>query len=697
MTAMPLALADSLEAVGLPAIVRQEIDLLAGLLKQILAMPNGQRMAGYDSAARQMRAAGYKMSAGGIRSLAASYRASGQDWHSLIDRRRVPHTDNKLPAAFVQQVKRRFERQHRSSTQAWHDLIKDWRAGKPIPGYAVPPEADPFTGIPHGWSRKNLLRACRSTSFEKAAMRIGLGYAKAKHGPKLFKSRADLYPFSHLAWDDVEHDNFVHLLTRSTRQQCRAVNIGVLDVLSADAFDYGTRPMIKRYDPKQDKMVKDKLKEENVRFLYAKVLYEYGFNPRGTCNVIERGTSTFRESVQRITHDRFKEVYGAPLITFDMGGWAGKEQVVAGMFLGNGGGNPRHKPWLESFHNLLHNRMASLPGQTGPDVERRPEQLDGMQKEVNDLFKIYAVLSESQREKLIFPSLEFYSQFLPLQRDIYEAIAWCTDHDLEGWAACKFLTMDYRFHRGSKEWIPEQEFPRLDNNTQLMLRQAFDLDKACGRPRRLSRREVRLCGMSELVKPPVSIIAEILYEDLAVEKKIRNSYFHIQNEEISAEEILYEPVVRTMDGREIALDQHETYEVVINPFKLDELWVYSGRRGKGETQGGFLGLARRAAEGSMIDPKKNAEALGRYEHLYKVAKAPLIKRHADLARDEAKRVQHNTAVITGPGSDDEARVQQLRRESSPATTDADFIDDAAPLPSVPIESSTSELNDTDFL
>ncbi len=65
-------------------------------------------------------------------------------------------------------------------------------------------------------------------------MRVGLGYAKAKHGVKLYHTRKDLWHLSHIMPDDVEHDEFVYVGTKS--QACRVAQIGMLDVFPGIIF-----------------------------------------------------------------------------------------------------------------------------------------------------------------------------------------------------------------------------------------------------------------------------------------------------------------------------------------------------------------------------------------------------------------------------------------------------------------------------
>lgn len=50
---------------------------------------------------------------------------------------------------------------HRSrngtSRTVWRQIIRDWRLGKPVPGYDTAPPPGP-SGIPYGWSYANLMR-----------------------------------------------------------------------------------------------------------------------------------------------------------------------------------------------------------------------------------------------------------------------------------------------------------------------------------------------------------------------------------------------------------------------------------------------------------------------------------------------------------------------------------------------------------
>ncbi len=141
-------------------------------------------------------------------------------------------------------------------------------------------------------------------------------------------------------------------------------------------------------------------------------MFDFGYSPLGTTYPAEMGTATIREDIARILHDRT-----GGLVRVDLAGWTGKKkQIVEGMFIGRGGGNPRHKAPLESLHNLLHNKMAALPGQTGPDVERRPEQLHGMLTAQEELMGIAKMLTPWQAEQLQYPLLEYSKQFLPRAR-----------------------------------------------------------------------------------------------------------------------------------------------------------------------------------------------------------------------------------------------------------------------------------------
>jgi len=677
MTALPLALDASLKSVGLPVAVRKEINLLVKLLKEVQAAPHGQKGLAYEHGARQMTAAGYEMTTEGFRKLMPLYEEEG--WEGLIDGRKVSHADNKLPVAFVQEVKRRFDLQPRSRKDAWQTLISEWKKGKPITGYRISPPADAFTRIPVGWSYKHLCRVCKSSAFERVAMTIGLGKARAKHGSKLFQSRIGCYPFSHVMIDDVYHDNFVHVLTKKHRQLCRVAELGCLDVLSGSRFMYGSLPLLKKKDG-----TTDSIKESYTRLLVAKYLYEYGFSPRGTIILGEHKTATLRDNIVALLSDRTEG-----LVTFDAGGWTGKQQAVAGMFRGDGGGNPRHKSLLESFHNLMHNRFAALPGQTGPDVERRPEFLDGMLKESDQLLRVASQLSPWQVERLKFPTLEYFTEFLSLAQEIYRHIDFDPDHNLEGWEKLGYMTRRFRLHRDDDKWIDEQKFlTDYSPAAQGAIREIVKGDPACQDVRRLSRGEVFAMGRKQVIPASVALIAEMLYEDIAKPRSCRNSYFEFQDEELDPEPLRYESRVRKLDGREMELAD-DTYDVVANPFDLRELWVYTGR-------GEYLGLARRVEPVSRTDREGVQRELARVGERTNALRAPLLQRHAQLAREETRRQQNNNDVIDGPRSPEEARAEQTRLAEPLSADDAAALSTPVEITPTPTPAA-SELSTQDFL
>jgi hypothetical protein len=635
MTAMPLALADTMAVASLEADIRREVDLLTPLIQEVIRAPHGAKRAAQENAARQMTAAGYEMTFHAIRGLVPIYKREG--WRGLIDGRKREHEDNALPAAFKAEVKRRFEAHGRSIARAHEDLLNDWRRGKPIPGYPKHPKAQTHQSYPRGWSLKNLERVCKSSAWEKAVMRVGSGYANAKHGVKHFTTRKDLWHLSHVMLDDVDHDNFVYVGTKS--QACRVSQLGMMDVLSGCYFHYGTHPQLKRYDAKQEKYVTDKLKEANTRFLLASELYRFGYSPRGTEYVGEHATATIRDDTARILHDRTKAIHGDALIRVNLGGWTGKQQIVAGMFLGDGGGNPRHKAALESWHNLLHNWLGSLPGQTGPNVERRPEQLAGLLKANDELATIAQQLSPWAAQQLKFPLKEYWTEFLPILDETIRLINDRRTHNLEGWYELGFLTDQYRFHRESEEWLSREQFLALPDPTQAWLSAQVKQDNSLHRPSKLSPSEVSAQKRGGSCQAPIGMIAEILYRDLHREEKIKDSYFSFRDQEIAppGEVIRYHACICSADGRYEEL-RGDKYDVVVNPMQPELLWIYTGK-------GAFLGTAPRAEKSSRVNQEQTKMTLAFEGQRKNALAAPLKERHADIARDEALRLRNNNAVI----------------------------------------------------
>lgn len=546
--------------------------------------------------------------------------------------------DSGLSGEFLEFWKRLVEGNQRKTAPAYRLLVRLWRARQPftfqeveypcIPGYEGWPG---WPNIPTGWGGKgrNLYRH-QPKKIELTALRHGLGRARALYGPKVLSTRVGLWHLSHIQIDDVWFDLKGHIL--ESPKQVRPLQLGMLDLLSGSRFEHGNVPQLVR-----DDKTKVNLKGSDMRYLLASYLYKHGISARGTALLGEHGTALIDGNVRDILTRTFGD-----LIQYGDSGMLGDVQALAGMGDGRGGrGNPNHKAALESLHNLIHNELAFIPGQIGHDRDQ-PEIFGAIERYDEGLLKLAQRLPPEVMRLFKFRTFEWHGQLVPLVNGILDAINKREDHDLEGWAELGFITRQYRLMPESNEWVNEERLLSLPLATRNAFLSMADTDPRCWTPKRLSPHEVFEMGRAkgEIIKPPASVIAEILYHDLAQPKRLRDDgVFKIEDQEIAPGSLYFDGLITSGDGRESRLRDGETYEVVINPFDTRHLWVYSGK-------GAFLGISnlikrhcRADAEGAQEAFKRSAKALA--ERM-----APTRRRNAHLTTNETARNKHNLGVLT---------------------------------------------------
>lgn len=570
-----------------------------------------------------------------------------------------------LPAEFVSHWKTLVEKNQRKTAPAYRALVRQWKDRHPIPGYSGHPG---WPNLPRGWDMRNLYRY-KPTKLEMTAMRHGQSRATTLHAPKVLSTRVGLWHLSHIVWDDVWLDVKAHLLTQ--RQPCRVLQIGALDLLSACRFHYGQRPQLIRADG-----TRASLTEADMRFALASQLFHYGISKRGTSMVIEHGTATIRDNVRDILSRGLGD-----LIRFEESGMTGKLQALAGMYDGKGGGgNFRHKAALESLHNLMHNELAALPGQTGHDRDE-PEFLQVMEREHEWLHRIAQRLSPELLAKFRSPFMEYHSELCPAVAGTLQAINERTEHDLEGWAELGYISRQYRLTPDSAEWMSEERLLALPAPARKAMIAIAEADKRCIMPQKLSPAEVFQRGKmgGDVMRVPVPVIAEILYLDLARPARADKGEFVVEDREISPGPMHFESRVMRADGREEELTQGETYELVINPYDPSIIsgqgtaFVYSGNRQKGA----FLGLARRVQRHSRADLESATRAHARIATRMSDLLSGVRSRHSGATRAIADRKAHNVRVIEehmqrrDESQDQAASVLSQYRASQVSTKPAD--------------------------
>lgn len=505
------------------------------------------------------------------------------DWRVLVNRAKCPEPGRVgLPPETILYWQQLCGGNQRKCRPAYRKLIEAWRAGKEIPGF---PKDAPRHVIPPGLSYQNLMRH-KPTKFETVAARQGRS-AAAAHRPLIYTTRENLWVGSHYLFDDMWHDHFVNIL--DTKQTGRPLEFHALDLFSACKFAWGMR--VRTENVLTGKM--EGLKEHMMRFLLASVLSDHGFSERGTIMVVEHGTAAIREELERLLHD-----LSGGRIKVSRSGMEGDPAFI-GQYAGRAKGNFRFKAALETLGNLIHNEMASLPGQAGMDVNRRPEWLDGLLKSNDALMNAMVALAVTHPEKAAKLRMPLMSlgEFQEVALEIYDRINKRTEHALEGWG---------------RQCTP-------DGSTGLM--------------RRFSPWEVWQAGRPQLRKFDPASVALLLSKDLGKEEQIRSSMIEMKVKEISPDPMRFD-CTAWRDG--------EKFLVVLNPLRPHELYLF-------DAQGRFKGVAPLIQRACPTDLEKLKRVFGANEKRLATLLKPVAAQGAEITKRRIEDMKHNAALLESAG------------------------------------------------
>jgi len=573
---------------SLPARAREEYRFWRAHLEPLLELERG-----VSSAIAELSRS-ISQSEGTIRKKFYAVKKSG--WGALIDRRLMgpgywnAGESRSLSHADKELVKRYCERYQRSSATAIKALRRDFVLAKVTTATPLNPE----TGYPCGWTERNLSRHI-PTRFELKNARIGRS-AAASERQLVYTTRANLWVGSHYLFDDMWHDHFVNHLDQ--RKSGRPLEFHALDLYSANKFAWGMRVRTMRDDGTMDG-----LKEADMRFLLAHVLGSFGYSAQGTTLVVEHGTAAIRADLEAFLADE-----SGGLISVARSGMEGAS-AAAHQYGGRAKGNFRFKAALETLGNLIHNEMAALPGQTGKDVDHRPEQLDGLLKANDALLRAIAFLPPERVEMLRWPLLSI-QQFQAIAGEIYQRINDRTDHELEGW---------------DMHYVP---------------------DLRRGGMRRKSPNEIFRPGARQLTRLRPQAIASILLPDMGEERSVRRGMIETRDGGISGDVLRYDARI---------LSDGERYSTILNPYAPDTIWAF-------DAKGRFVAACPRINSVDRADLQAVAESCGRAAKAEAEALAPFRSRHLKEAREKAANALHNAAVVSGAPitSEDRARVRLMR-------------------------------------
>lgn len=475
-------------------------------------------------------------------------RNSGGDWKVLVDKRKsATHRAEQAltrSAAFAAELVRRVEKHQRKNFPAFRELRKDWSARRiTIPGYETWPG---WPQIPAGWSDCNLGRIVKEhTNLARlSSLRIGTSSKTNPFLPHVLTTRVGLWPGAVIQLDDVWHDNIVTF--GKNRRPARVLELGALDLFSANRFHFGAKPRLRRETGSWET-----IGGADMRMFIAGMFHRFGYSPQGTMLMSEHATAKVSEHIARSLYDAT-----GGMIRVDYQPIEGKQAALCGFWNGTEGGNFRAKACLESTHNLMHNDLAALPMQTGSPSSglQGPVTTDRMLAYIERILKSVIEKVPHRAHLLRLPTLDFHTQFYPFLLDYYQfGLNGRTDHDLEGWQALGNVINEYTTIPGSGQFFDEETFLKLPMPSQIAIRTAAQEDPSSwSRRRNLSPAEVFERRPKFLPIPP-TVLCDMLGSDLAREVTARRGFLEFSDQAIACDPLIYQArfISGPRHGREI--------------------------------------------------------------------------------------------------------------------------------------------------
>ena len=528
------------------------------------------------------------ISEGTMRRLYYKWLKAGKNWRALVDMRTVfANRANVRTAqpAFRAHLALLASKHKRCLMSAIKELYREWREGKVIPGYEGL-NYKPNMPIPHGWSVDNLMGRMpdkRALAMTRQGVR-----AAADMLPQVFFTRAGLWPLARVQFDDVWLDCKVQGYGPDGRPCVdRPLQLGCLDYFTGKRLSSFTKVRAKAEDGHSIQ-----LKEDEMLYLLCDHLLNTGYSKRGTTLVVENGTAAISKEVEELLG-----IISNGCIKVERSGIQGVKQP--GAFAGRGAGNPREKASLESLHNLLHNEMDGIISQVGKD-RCEPEQLYGLTKMAE---KIARVKGEQRLE-----AAEFLTQYAPTLAELSDLLVQVvarinnrTDHNLEGWEECGFITMEFSYD-GQTGWKRPQDLP--ENQREFAASLAAQNPNLIRR-RKLSPQEAwqQSYDKADIVRFTPAECVALMGTKAKFKLKQRGGSFLIASTKRHHQQLLFETAVTTADGFLRELPYGQEYYGILNPFS-ETLFVL-------DAKDRVLGIAAKQVRANFVDDAAKLRVLGR--------------------------------------------------------------------------------------
>ena len=287
--------------------------------------------------------------------------------------------------------------------------------------------------------------------------------------------------------------------------------------------------------------------------------------------------------------------------------------------------------------------MAALPGATGLNRDRAPQEQYGINRYTKNLLKAGDSIPENLRDQLAFPILN-WSLFLRVAGVCSEALNDRTDHALEGWEKANLLTHEWRLSH-DQDWLPMDRLNLIQDANQRGAMEALIKAPGCHQIRRMSPREVYNSGRSELVKLTPFILNTIVPPEDALDATVNSKHeIILKNREIDPESLRYLSRVHTAANRTEILEAGTELKVYLNPFSPETILIC-------DINHAAIGLAQREHPSCRLDEAGMIKQMGNVSQVRAELSLGARERAAGEATHRQALKAHNKALRNGLPTD----------------------------------------------
>lgn len=515
---------------------------------------------------------------------------------------------------------------HEALLAKWHAWrLNPYDPALKIAGYNECPAPDRACGELHpaGWSLRNIQRMCPD-KFDLAVSRQGLAKANELLPPVL-TTRVGTKVGQIYMIDDMHCNQFVHF----RGEQVRPLILSALDLHSGFAMSRYYRPRLTNAPEGQKEIT-----ERETLWFVLHLLTNFGYRTdTPTIFVVENAKATIREQFEEALLRVFR---GQVLV--HRGAISGK---ALRHFGGPAKGNPKFKPNKESWFNLFQNRSGALPGGIGSSPDTAPEEMAAHQR--SEMVRYHQkLIDQAVQEMPMDIIMDMKMEILPWNRYvraseiIAEAINDRTTHQLEGWKKLGYEGVEYRLPTG--EWVPESRLLALPDHTRAEISAALQRGEKAYRVQPFTPRQVWQSDCQNLARLSPSMWHLLIPSHFGIRRTVpRNRQIAINDAQISAESMIFNPTATALDGTRSALPAGEEVILHINPWRPDCALVM-------RADGSPIGVTQRIIPQTRLDQAALLEQYAERARLKGEIGADAFEHAREIARAREAMVEHNAAL-----------------------------------------------------